>query len=46
MDSSHGSYVGYMISSPQNGNVLLYGSKGKGMVIVLMHWPIIDLMMF
>jgi len=34
MDSSHGSYVGYMISSPQNGNVHSNDSKGKGMVIV------------
>ena len=43
MDSSHGSYVGYMISSPQNGNVYSNGSKGKGMVIILMHWPTIVL---
>ena len=41
MDSSHGSYVGYMVLSPQNGNVYSKGSKGKRMVLILMHWPII-----
>ena len=27
--------------STQNGNVHSKGSKGKGMVLILMHWPTI-----